>query len=181
MDTLWVCNFFFFFCFTRSIWKFLGQRWNLWQCWTFNMLHHFFPFFFFLLFRVTPLAYGSSQARGRIIATAAGLHHSHSNSEPKPCLRPTPQLKATPDPQPEGGQRSNLNPHGYQSRSFPLHHKGNSLACRIPAETPTLCFPDSVDNFIRTSRYHFKPWSWRSVVSDALTWQHLASVHTTNL
>ena len=31
---------------------------------------------FFCLFRATPMAYGSSQARGRIRAAAAGLHHS---------------------------------------------------------------------------------------------------------
>ena len=35
-------------------------------------------FFFFGLFRATPTAYGSTQ--GRIRATAAGLHHSHSNA-----------------------------------------------------------------------------------------------------
>ena len=42
---------------------------------------HFFlsSFFFFLLFRATPVTYGSSQARGQIGATAAGLHHNHSN------------------------------------------------------------------------------------------------------
>lgn len=39
-----------------------------------------FTFFFFLLFRATPVAYGSSQARGRIGAAAAGLCHSHSNA-----------------------------------------------------------------------------------------------------
>ena len=33
-----------------------------------------------MLFRVACAAYGSSQARGRIRATAAGLHHSHSNT-----------------------------------------------------------------------------------------------------
>ena len=42
-------------------------------------------------------AYGSSQARGRIGATAAGLYHSHSNVGSEPCL-PTPQLTAMPDP-----------------------------------------------------------------------------------
>ena len=36
-------------------------------------------FFFFGLFRATPMAYGSSQVRGRIGAVAASLHHSHSN------------------------------------------------------------------------------------------------------
>ena len=54
--------------------------------------------FFFLLFRAVPAAYGGSQARGLIGAPASGLHHSHSNARSQPCLRPTPQLTATPDP-----------------------------------------------------------------------------------
>ena len=33
---------------------------------------------FFVFFRATPAAYGSSQARGRIGAVATDLHHSHS-------------------------------------------------------------------------------------------------------
>ena len=45
---------------------------------------------FFCLFRATPMAYGSSQARGWIGATAASLCHSNTGSEP--CLWPTPQL-----------------------------------------------------------------------------------------
>ena len=36
--------------------------------------------FVLLLFMVAPMAHGSSQARGRIGVTAAGLHHSHSNT-----------------------------------------------------------------------------------------------------
>ena len=35
-----------------------------------------------LLCRAVPTAYGSSQARGRIRAAAAGLHHSHRNVDP---------------------------------------------------------------------------------------------------
>ena len=35
------------------------------------------------LFRATPLAYGSSQARGQVGAAAASLCHSHSNAESK--------------------------------------------------------------------------------------------------
>ena len=35
-----------------------------------------FFFFFFGLFRVAPMAYRGSQARGQIEAAAAGLHHS---------------------------------------------------------------------------------------------------------
>ena len=40
-----------------------------------------FLFFFFLLFRVTLAAYGGSQARGLIRATAVVLCQSHSNAE----------------------------------------------------------------------------------------------------
>ena len=60
-----------------------------------------FSFFFFLVFyvfRAVPTAYGVSQARGLIGAGAASLHHSHSNAGSKPCLQPTPQLTAAPDP-----------------------------------------------------------------------------------
>ena len=61
----------------------------------------------------TPAAYGGSQARGQITAVAASLHHSHSNTISDQHLQPTPQLRATPEPQPtEQGQGSNLHPHG---------------------------------------------------------------------
>ena len=36
--------------------------------------------------QVSGEAYGSSQARGQIGATAAGLHHSHSNARSEPHL-----------------------------------------------------------------------------------------------
>ena len=39
----------------------------------------FLNFVYFLLFRATPAAFGSPRARGQIEATAADLHHSHSN------------------------------------------------------------------------------------------------------
>ena len=62
---------------------------------------------------MAPTAYGDSQARGPPGATAAGLHHSHSNIRSKPSLQPTPQLTARPDPQPtERGQGWNWQPHG---------------------------------------------------------------------
>ena len=51
-----------------------------------------------LFFMATPVAYGSSQAKGWIWAASAGLHHSHSNARSKLSLHPTPQLTATPDP-----------------------------------------------------------------------------------
>ena len=54
-------------------------------------------FFFFLgLFRATPTAYGSSQARGGVRAVAAALHHNHNTTRSKLNLQPTPQLTATP-------------------------------------------------------------------------------------
>uniref|UniRef100_A0A8D2BZS2 EF-hand domain-containing protein n=1 Tax=Sus scrofa TaxID=9823 RepID=A0A8D2BZS2_PIG len=59
-------------------------------------------FFVFCLFRAAPVTHGGSQAKGQIGAVAASLRHSHSNSESELCLRPTPQLTATPDPQPTG-------------------------------------------------------------------------------
>ena len=40
-------------------------------------------FFFFLLFRATPTAYGGPQVRGRVGAAAASQHHSHVGSEPR--------------------------------------------------------------------------------------------------
>jgi len=52
----------------------------------------------FAFSRAAPMAYGGSQARGPIGAVATGLHPSHSNTGSEPCLRPTPQLTATPDP-----------------------------------------------------------------------------------
>ena len=55
-------------------------------------------FFFFFFFRAAPEAYGGSQTRGPIGAVATGLRQSHSNARSKPRLRPTPQLRAMPDP-----------------------------------------------------------------------------------
>ena len=53
-------------------------------------------FFFLVFFRAAPKAYGSSQARGQVRATAAGLCHSHTRSELH--LWPTLQLTAKLDP-----------------------------------------------------------------------------------
>ena len=57
----------------------------------------FFPLFF-VFFRTAPMAYGGSQARGRIGAVASGLRHRHSNAGSELCLQPTPQLRAMLDP-----------------------------------------------------------------------------------
>ena len=49
-------------------------------------------------FKASPRAYGSSQIRGPMRATAAGIYHSNSNSRFKPHLQLTPQLMAMMDP-----------------------------------------------------------------------------------
>ena len=72
---------------------------SVWHIFLKQFVNHFFPSSF-CLFLATPMAYGGSQARGRIGATAAGLPHSHSNTGSKLRLRHTLQLTATPDPQP---------------------------------------------------------------------------------
>ena len=54
----------------------------------FHSLLMFFLFVCFAFFRPTPAAYGGSQARGQIRATA----------RQDVRLQPTPQLTATPDP-----------------------------------------------------------------------------------
>ena len=53
----------------------------------------------FLLFRAAPVAHGNCQARGGIGAAAPGMCRSHSHARSEPCLRATPQLMATRDPQ----------------------------------------------------------------------------------
>ena len=59
----------------------------------------FFLFcFVFCFFRATPAAYeGFQEAGGLIGATADSLCHSHSNARSELCLKPTPQLTATPN------------------------------------------------------------------------------------
>ena len=56
-----------------------------------------FCFVFLLFLWAAPVAYGGSQARGRIGAVATGLCQSHSNTGSEPRVEPTPQLTATPD------------------------------------------------------------------------------------
>ena len=53
---------------------------------------YLFIFCLFVFSRAIPAAYGGSQARSLIEATAAGLRQSHSNSGYKWCVQPTPKL-----------------------------------------------------------------------------------------
>jgi len=59
----------------------------------------FFVFILFVCFLGPYLGHiGSSKFRGRIGATAASRHPSHSNAGSEPRLHPILQLMATPDP-----------------------------------------------------------------------------------
>ena len=44
------------------------------------------------------MAYGGSQARGRIRAVASGLYHSHSNARSELQVWPTLQINSMLDP-----------------------------------------------------------------------------------
>ena len=58
----------------------MGQEYFVWTIDAFSVCLFVY---LFMLFRAWPAAYGSSQARGGISATDAGLHHSHkARSEP---------------------------------------------------------------------------------------------------
>ena len=73
------------------------------------------------------MAYGHSQVRGCI-----SLYHSHRNVVSEPCLRPTPQLMATPHPNALSEARDgtpilmDANWGGY-----PLGHNGRSQGCLL--------------------------------------------------
>ena len=76
----------------------------------------FFSFFFFGLFafsRAAPAVYGGSQARGPIGAVPPAYARDTATRDPSRICDHTPQLTATPDPEPtERGQGSNLQPRG---------------------------------------------------------------------
>ena len=75
----------------------------------------------FCLFRAAPAACGGSQARGLISPVAAGLCQNHSNARSNPHLQPVAHGNTG-----SLTQGLNLQPHGSQSDSFPLHHDRNS-------------------------------------------------------
>ena len=99
----------------------------------------------FCLFRAALTGYGGSQARGQIRAVAAGLCLSHSNTRSEPCLRPTPQLKATPILSPLSEARD---------WNCVLMDASQIRFCWATMETPQRAILND------------SPWKW-------VTWQHL--------
>ena len=69
------------------------------------MICFIFKFYFILLFRASPVAYGCSQARGQIRAAAADCCHSHSNTgcEDHLCLHHSSQQYQNLNPRVEPG------------------------------------------------------------------------------
>ena len=87
-------------------------------------------FFFFLGLHPQPMEV--PRLGGQFTATAAVLHHSHSNTRSESCLWSTPQLMAMLHHWPTGqGQGSIPHPQGYYVDSFPLHN-GNSPSAFQP-------------------------------------------------
>ena len=86
--------------------------WHL--CMDTFFLFYFLTFNFFLSFLGLHAQHMEvPRLGGQIRPTAAGLHSSHRNARSEPCLLPTPQLRAIPDPYPtEVGQGLNPKPHG---------------------------------------------------------------------
>ena len=89
----------------------------MWSFWTFSKYHECTPQAF-LLFRAAPMAYGSSQARGRIGAIGTSPHHSHSNVGSKPSLWPIPSSWQcwVPDPLSKARDQTHILTHTSQIR-----------------------------------------------------------------
>ena len=80
---------------TKMIMKVIRQWWKWWR-WS-QHHEHFYIWFpsavsFFFNFIAEPASYKSSLARGRSRGVAAGLHHSHSNTQLEPHLWPARSL-----------------------------------------------------------------------------------------
>ena len=74
-----------------------SQKWRVANWLPRILLYFIVTIFFFVFSGAPPAAYVRSQARGRMGAVAAGLHHSYSRVGSDQCLRSTPQLSATRD------------------------------------------------------------------------------------
>ena len=81
-----------------SPWSLVGRMLLLYSYKTSSNLND--PSDIIFLFGLHTAEYGNSQVRGQIGAAAVSLCHSHSTVGSKPCLQPTPQLTAMPDPRP---------------------------------------------------------------------------------
>ena len=80
------------------IFQFVGHPWGRYGIAYITKAPLLPSFFFFCLFRATPMAHGGSHTRGQIRAVDANLCHSHSNARSKPFLQTSPQLVAMLNP-----------------------------------------------------------------------------------
>ena len=105
-----------------------SQWWYLKNSTYVCLLLFIYLFIYFCLFRATPTAYGSFQARGRIGAVATRLRRPMPQPDPScSCeLYHSSQQCRNLNPLREA-KGSNLRPHGCYSDSFPLSHDRNSV------------------------------------------------------
>ena len=106
--------------------------------------------FFFWLFRAALAAYGSSQARGRIRAVAAGLHHSHRKRKIQAVSATyaiaTSQQHRILNPLSKARDRTCILM-DTRSDSFPLSHYGKSIASHDIVQLWHFCQSDDCQKF----------------------------------
>ena len=82
--------------------------------------------YLFLLFRASPVAYGSFQARGLFRATVANLHHSHSNARSESLTFTTGHVNARSLTPPSWARDRTSILMDAKSGLLPLSHNRNS-------------------------------------------------------
>ena len=116
-------------------------------------------FFSFLLFRATPAAYGSCQARGQIGATAASLHHATATRDLSWSVTySTAQATWIFNPFSGQGQGSNPDPQGYQSDCFRSATTGTPESSLLFIRAERQRHPQRAIAHLFRSYYALLPW-----------------------
>ena len=100
---------------------------------------YLFIYLVFCFFRAAPMACGNSQARRRIRAVAAGLHHSHSNagSEPVCDIQHSSRQHRILNPLSKARDRTCILMVTSQVR-YPQSHDGNFILPLLDSSTSSL-------------------------------------------